>query len=99
MTLLSRHFEGLGVTRHIYATSTQLQIAVRMGAMLVRFLNVVQAAHVSFLDQGAFERWGEPTLRGPWRLAGIDLNKARNRHVVDALVGLSTQPDGFTLSQ
>jgi hypothetical protein len=71
----------------------------RMSAMLVRFLNTVQAAHISFLDQGAFERWSEPTTRGTRRLAGIDLNKARNRHVVDAIVGLSTQPDGFTVAQ
>jgi hypothetical protein len=59
----------------------------------------VQAAHNSFLDEGAFERWSEPTTRGTQRLAGIDLNKARNRHVVDAVVGLSTQPDGFTVAQ
>jgi hypothetical protein len=71
----------------------------RMRAMLLRFLNMVQMAHVSFLDEGAFERWSEPTTHGPRRLAGIDLNKLRNRHVVDAVLGLSTQPDGFTLSQ
>jgi hypothetical protein len=60
--------------------------------MLVRFLGTVQAAHVAFLDEGAFERWSKPTKRGTQRLAGIDLNKARNRHVVDAVVGLSTHP-------
>jgi len=32
-------------------------------------------------------------------LAGIDLNKARNRHVVDAMVALSTRPGGFTLAR
>ena len=32
-------------------------------------------------------------------MAGIDLNKARNRHVVDAVIELSTKPDGFTVSQ
>jgi hypothetical protein len=47
----------------------------------------------------AFERWSKPTQRGTRRLAGIDLNKARNRHVVDAVVGLSTRPGGFTLAQ
>jgi hypothetical protein len=67
--------------------------------MLVRFLNTVQVAHVSFLDQGAFERWAEPSTRGTRRLAGIDLNKARNRHVVDAVVGLATQPGGFSLAE
>lgn len=71
----------------------------RMSGMLVRFLNTVQVAHVSFLDQGAFERWAEPSTRGTRRLAGIDLNKARNRHVVDAVVGLATQPAGFRLAE
>lgn len=72
------------------------ELLARMAGMLGRFLDTVQVAHVSFLDEGAFERWAEPTLRGPRRLAGLDLNKARNRHVVDAVVGLSTRPDGFT---
>jgi hypothetical protein len=71
----------------------------RMRGMLARFLDTVHAAHISFLDEGAFERWSEPTTRGTQRLAGIDLNKARNRYVVDAVVGLSTQPDGFTVAQ
>jgi hypothetical protein len=71
----------------------------RMREMLVRFLGTVRAAHVAFLDEGAFERWSKPTQRGTRRLAGIDLNKARNRHVVDAVVALSTRPGGFTLAQ
>src|SRR4029077_6422854 len=71
----------------------------RMREMLVRFLGIVQAAHVAFLDEGAFERWSKPTTRGTRRLAGIDLNKARNRHVVDAVVALSTKPGGFTLAE
>jgi hypothetical protein len=71
----------------------------RMSGMLVRFLDTVQVAHVRFLDEGAFEHWGEPTTRGTRRLAGIDLQKARNRSVVDAVVGLATEPDGITLAQ
>src|SRR3990172_9554294 len=69
----------------------------RMTGMLVRFLDAVQAAHVSFLDDAAFEAWHEPTLRGTRRLAGIDVNKARNRYVLDAVVALAIRPDGFTL--
>jgi hypothetical protein len=75
------------------------ELLKRMREMLVRFLGTVQAAHVAFLDEGAFERWSKPTQRGTQRLAGIDLNKARNRHVVDAVVALSTRPGGFTLAQ
>ena len=75
------------------------QLLKRMRDMLIRFLGTVQAAHVAFLDEGAFERWSKPTQRGTRRLAGIDLNKARNRHVMDAVVALSTRPGGFTLAQ
>jgi hypothetical protein len=75
------------------------ELLKRMREMLVRFLGTVQAAHLAFLDEGAFERWSKPTQRGTWRLAGIDLNKARNRHVMDAVVALSTRPSGFTLTQ
>jgi hypothetical protein len=32
-----------------------------------------------------------------WR--ALDLNKARNRLVVDAVIALSTKPDGFTVAQ
>ena len=71
----------------------------RMHGMLVRFLNTVQAAHVSFLDAGAFESWSEPSARGNRRLAGIDLNKVRNRHVLDTVVSLCTAPDGFTVAE
>ena len=75
------------------------ELLKRMREMLVRFLGTVQAAHLAFLDEGAFERWSKPTQRGTRRLAGMDLNKARNRHVMDAVVALSTRPSGFTLAQ
>ena len=71
----------------------------RMSAMLIRFLDTVQVAHKSFLDEGAFEQWCEPSTRGKRRLAGVDLNKARNRSVIHALLGLSTKPDGFTSAE
>jgi hypothetical protein len=68
----------------------------KMQQHVVRFLNVVQAAHVSFLDEGAFETLALPSQRGNKRLAGIDLNKPRMRTVVAAVVALSPKPDGFT---
>ena len=74
-------------------------LLARMQDMLVRFLDTIQAAHISFLDVRTFEGLTEPTTRGTRRLAGIDLNKARNRHVADAVIELSTRPDGFTLAQ
>jgi hypothetical protein len=75
------------------------QMLGRMQEMLVRFLGVVQAAHVSFIDAGQFESWAEPSQRGSRRLAGLDLNKARNRAVVQGLVALSSAPEGFTVPE
>lgn len=75
------------------------QMLSRMQEMLVRFLSVVQAAHVSFIDAGQFEGWAEPSQRGSRRLAGLDLNKARNRAVVRGLVALSSAPEGFTVPE
>jgi hypothetical protein len=65
---------------------------------LNRFLNIVQAAHVSFLDEGTFDNLAMPTQRGNRRLAGVDLNKVRMRRVVAAVVALSPKPAGFTIS-
>ena len=75
------------------------QMLAKMQEMLVRFLGVVQAAHVRFIDAGQFESWAEPSQRGNRRLAGMDLNKARNRAVVQGLVALSSAPEGFTVPE
>lgn len=75
------------------------EILARMQQMLVRFLAVVKAAHLSFIDAGQFESWAEPTQRGKRRLAGLDLNKARNRAVVQAVVALASAPEGFSIDQ
>jgi len=75
------------------------ELLSRMQAMRVRFLAVVQAAHISFLDAGQFESWAQPTQRGNRRLAGLDMNKARNRAVVQAVIALASVPEGFTLEQ
>ena len=71
------------------------QLACMQG-MLERLLASVQAAHISFLDEGQFERWAEPSQRGPRRLAGLDLHKARNRTVLAAVSGLASAPGGFS---
>jgi hypothetical protein len=64
--------------------------------MVIDFLNVVQAAHVSSLDAGAMDALPQPTSRGAQRLAGVDLQKPRMRTVVGAVLALATQPGGFT---
>ncbi len=74
------------------------QLLKTMEQYLHNFLNIVQAAHVSFLDEGTFDDLAVPTQRGSRRCAGVDLNKARMRQVVAAVVALAPQPAGFTVS-
>ena len=69
-----------------------------MEQYLNNFLNIVQAAHVSFLDEGTFDTLAMPTQRGNQRRAGVDLNKVRMRRVVAAVIALSPKPAGFTVS-
>jgi hypothetical protein len=73
------------------------QLLERMEQYLNNFLNIVQAAHVSFLDEGTFDNLALPTMRGNQRRAGVDLNKIRMRRAVAAVVALSTKPTGFTV--
>jgi hypothetical protein len=64
---------------------------------LTHFLNVVQSAHVSFLDEGTFDTLAEPTQRGSRRIAGVDFNKVRMRRAAAAVVALAPKPAGFTV--
>ena len=73
------------------------QLLKVMEQYLNNFLNVVQAADISFLDEGTFDELATPIQRGNHRRAGVDLNKARMRRVVAAVVALSPQPAGFTV--
>jgi len=72
------------------------ELLQKMRQNVAAFLNVVQAAHISFLDEGTFDTLALPSERGSKRLAGVDLNKSRMRTVVGAMVALSPKPDGFT---
>jgi len=51
----------------------------KLQRMVIDFLNVLQAAHLSFLPDGVLNALGEPAQRGSRRLAGVDLQKPRMR--------------------
>ena len=71
----------------------------RCQQMIVEFLGVVQAAHLSFLPAEQLDSLAMPTVRGQQRLAGVDIQKPRLRAVAQALIALAPQPDGFTAEQ
>jgi len=68
----------------------------RLEAMVVGFLEVVQAAHLSFIDGQQLDALAVPSVRGARRTAGVDLQKARMRAVAQAVIALAAQPEGFT---
>ena len=71
----------------------------RLQRMIVEFLGVVQAAHLSFLDGGQLDALAAPTVRGQKRVAGVDLQKPRMRAVAEAVVALASSPGGFTAKE
>lgn len=71
----------------------------RLQSMVVEFLGVVQAAHLSFVDGRQLDALAAPSVRGKRRIAGVDLQKPRMRAVAQAVVALAAQPEGFTSEQ
>jgi len=76
------------------------QLATELQRMVIAFLNAVQAAHVSFLDdEQVLDRLPQPSQRGARRVAGIDLTKPRMRSVSEAVIALAANPNGFTVAE
>jgi hypothetical protein len=66
--------------------------------MVVRFLNALSWAHTAFLDVGALDELPQPTQLANRRVAGIDINRSRSRHVIEAVIALATKNTGFSIS-
>ena len=63
---------------------------------LEAFITVLHFAHVSFIDEGEFEQFSQPSKKEKQRIAGIDINKPRCRNVMKAVIELAIKPSGFT---
>ena len=68
----------------------------KLQRMTIDFLNVLQAAHASFLQESILDTLPQPTLTGSRRLAGVDLQKSRMRTLSQAVIALAPMPGGFT---
>ncbi|NIM12049.1 MAG: hypothetical protein GTO45_08015 [Candidatus Aminicenantes bacterium] len=64
--------------------------------ILESFIKALQLSHTSFIDNGEFDQLCLPSKKGAQRLAGIDLNKARCRNAMKAVLELSTKSGGFS---
>jgi DNA-binding transcriptional ArsR family regulator len=74
------------------------QVVAELKKILERFLSILQAVDVSFLDDPTWERWPLPSTVGRTRVGGIQVHHPRMRAVLEAVVALSPNPRGFTAS-
>lgn len=93
---IAHNIKELRCGRALEKVSTML---AKLQHMLIGFLNAMQAAHLTFLPDGLLDALTEPSQRGARRLPGVDLQKPRMRCVVQALLRLAPNPNGFTLSE
>jgi hypothetical protein len=70
----------------------------RLKAILDRFADALSCIDQCFIADDMLERLPLASHVGKTLVGGIDLNKARMRHVVQALIALSPSPAGFTAS-
>lgn len=74
------------------------EIVLRLKNILNRFLEHLHCIDVAQIADTTLDELPMPSQVGNSRTGGIDMNKARIRVVMDALIELSVQPDGFTSS-
>jgi hypothetical protein len=72
-------------------------IVGRLAAMVERFCTALDCVDIGFLPDGVMDQLPLPSQMGATRVGGIDLNKARARSALAALVALSVAPGGFTV--
>ena len=72
---------------------------VEAKSMLKRFMDALSCIDQCFIADRMLEQLPDPSQVGKTKVGGIDLNKARMRWVVEALIALSPSPGGFTASE
>ena len=75
------------------------RIAAELKAILERFISVLNAVDVSFIDGGTLESWPEPGQVGGRRVAGLNANQSRVRAAMQAAIALSTHLHGFSAAE
>jgi len=74
------------------------EVVSRLKGMLERFADALSCIDQCFIADEMLEHLPVASQVGKTIVGGIDLNKARMRQVVEALIALSPSPNGFTAS-
>ncbi len=72
---------------------------VWMKEVLERFLNTLHCVAACFIADETLERLSEPSVVGKTRVGGVDFNRPRIRRAIQAVLALSTSPNGFTAGE
>jgi hypothetical protein len=75
------------------------EIVVQAKSILERFMDALSCIDQCFIADGMLEQLPAPSQVGKTKVGGIDLNKARMRWVIEAVIVLSPSADGFTASE
>jgi len=70
-----------------------------LAGMAGRFATALDCADIGFLPDGLLDELPLPSQAGPFRIAGIDLNKPRIRAALAAALALAAEPGGFTVAE
>lgn len=73
-------------------------ITQSLRGIVERFLAVLRRVNASFIDDERLSTWHLPSQVGKSRVGGLDINRARTRAVMEALISLSPAPTGFRLN-
>ena len=73
-------------------------IAQSLKNILERFVQSLHCIDASFIDAGLLENLPLPVRTGATRIGGIDINRPRTRAVMESLIALSANPQGYRLT-
>lgn len=74
------------------------QIVAALKGIVIRFLNGLICIDVCCISDNSLEQLPKSSQVGKTRIGGIDINKARIKAVIEALIELSAVPFGFSSS-
>ena len=75
------------------------EIVVQAKGILERFMNALSCIDQCYIADRMLEQLPAASQVGNTKVGGIDLNKARMRWVIEAVIALSTSSAGFTASE
>jgi hypothetical protein len=73
-------------------------IVARLTSILDRFCTTLDCVDVAFLPAGLLDQLPRASTIGATRVGGIDLDKARSRTTLTAVIALAAAPEGFAVA-